>query len=355
VIPAGLAVDSAGTVFVADTGSDTVRKVTAAGVVTTIAGSPDASGAADGAGAAARFSSPSGVVVDGAGTIYVADLGNDTIRVVTPAGQVTTLAGAASQFGTADGQGAAARFANPGGIAIDGAGSLYTTDRPADTIRKVTPAGLVSTLAGAPSMVGTADGSGAAARFNFPTSAAVDANGNLYVADTNNHTIRKVTPLGLVSTFAGMAGISGTADGTGVGAQFTYPSGVVVDAAGNVYVADRGNRTIRVITPGAVVTTLAGSPQASGDDDGVGAAAGFSFPSAIAIDAGANLFVVDNTPIRKVTPAGKVTTIAGVPNVAGVLLGADIRFGQPQGLAVVGDSLVISDANAILLLRHGAQ
>ena len=216
------------------------------------------SGSADGTGAAARFASPSGVAVDSAGTVYVADGGNSTIRKITAGGVVTTLAGTAGALGSIDGTGAAARFSSPTGIAVDSAGTVYVADTGNSRIRKITAAGVVTTLAGSPGGSGSTDGTGAAARFYFPMGIAVDSAGTVYVADTGNSTIREITPAGVVTTLAGTAGATGSADGTGAAASFSSPSGVAVDSAGNLYVADRANSTIREIAPAGVVTTLAG-------------------------------------------------------------------------------------------------
>ena len=160
---------------------------------------------------------------------------------------VSTLAGLAGTFGSADNTGAAARFYYPHGVAVDAAGTVYVADASNQTIRKITPAGAVSTLAGTAGSSGSADGTGVAARFNLPSGVAVDAAGAVYVADRSNHTIRKITPAGVVSTLAGTAGSVGSADGTGAAARFRTPDGVAVDAAGAVYVADTYNHTIRVI------------------------------------------------------------------------------------------------------------
>jgi len=355
-LPTGVAVDSVDNVYVADQGNSTIRTVTAAGVVTTLAGTAGMPGSADGTGAVARFNSPAGVAVDSAGNVYVADRDNSTIRKVTTAGVVTTLAGAAGT-GSADGTGAAARFDLPNGVAVDGAGNVYVADQGNETIRKVTAAGVVTTLAGTAGMSGSVDGMGAAARFNVPSGVTVDSAGNLYVADLFNSTIRKVTAAGVVTTLAGTAGMAGSADGTGAAARFNQPIGVAVDSAGNVYVADPLNATIRKVTADGVVTTLAGTAGMVGSADGTGAAARFNLPSGVAVDSAGNVYVADtfNSTIRKVTRMGTTTTIAGIAGVAGIVLGATPRFAFPTSLAIVGDSIVVSDANAILLLRHGAQ
>ncbi len=199
------------------------------------------------------------MAVDSAGNVYVADNYNHTIRKVTPDGVVTTLAGALGQAGTVDGTGCGARFSYPRGVAVDRAGNVYVADSYNHTIRKVTPAAVVTTLAGAARQPGAVDGAGAAARFNNPINLAVDGVGNVYVADNWNHTIRKVTPAGVVTTLAGAAGQPGAADGTGAAARFRSPNGVGVDGSGNVYVADRGNSAIRKITLAGDVTTVIGT------------------------------------------------------------------------------------------------
>ena len=230
------------------TATDTIRKVTPGGVVTTLAGLAGSSGSADGMGSAARFSGPCGVAVDSAGNVYVADEGNNTIRKVTPGGVVTTLAGLAGSSGSADGTGSAARFNMPYGVAVDSAGNVYVADSYNDTIRKVTAGGVVTTLAGLAGSSGSADGTGSAAQFDLPMGVAVDSAGNVYVGDCENSTIRKVTAGGVVTTLAGQPGSSGNNDGVGSAARFYGPRGVAVDSAGKVYVADLWNNTIRIGT-----------------------------------------------------------------------------------------------------------
>jgi sugar lactone lactonase YvrE len=309
-------------------------------VVTTLAGS-GTQGDADGTGAAARFRSPSGVAIDGAGNLYVADRYSHRIRKVTPAGEVTTLAG--STEGYADGAGAAAQFRSPSGIAIDAAGNLYITDRRNQRIRKVTPAGEVSTVAG--STPGRADGTGEAAQFEAPFGIAIDAAGNLFVTDDGNQLtlIRKVTQTGVVTTVAGST--SGYADGVGVAAQFAGPSGIAVDSSGNLFVADIYNHRIRKVTQTGLVTTVAGSTE--GYADGLGASARFFNPIGIAVDAAGNLFVADhrNGRIRKVTQTGVVTTLAGSTDGYADGLGAAAQFAGLRGIAVDSSgNLFLADA-----------
>src|SRR6266550_4636243 len=279
----------------------------------TFAGLPP--GTADGTGSAARFNSPSGVAVDSAGNTYVADTVNSTIRKITPAGVVTTFAGMAGSTGSANGTGNAARFNGPVAVAIDSVGNIFVADTNNHTIRKITPARVVSTFAGSAGNDGSANGTGSTARFGFPSALAVDSANNIYVADTGNSTIRKITPARLVSTFAGLAGNTGSANGTGSAARFNFPSGVAVDRAGtgNIYVGDTNNFTIRQITPAGVVTTLAGSPGVRGGANGTGSAATFYLPLGMAVDSAGNIYVADADvcTIRKIAPGGVVSTFAG--------------------------------------------
>ena len=216
-------------------GNNTIRKITPAGVVSTLAGA-DRPGAPTGTGSAARFNVPSGVAVDAAGNVYVADTNNSTIRRVTPAGVVTTLAGNASVRGNADGTGGAASFIGPRALTVDANGTVYVADTGNNLIRQVTPAGVVTTLAGGVGLFGFVDGIGSAARFNSPQSIAVDRLFNLYVADTNNHAIRMIAPGGVVTTVGGR-GFSGLSDG-GRGDSMFSPTGIAVDAARVLYVGD---------------------------------------------------------------------------------------------------------------------
>ncbi len=310
-----------------------------AGIVTTIAGSAGVIGGTDGTGAAARFNLPAGITVDTNGNLYVADQSNHTIRKITPAGVVTTLAGSAGMTGRTDGAGAGARFNGPTGITIDVNGNLYVADQFNYAIRKITPAGMVTTLAGSNAgILGSTDGTGSMAQFNYPTGITVDASGNLYVADKFNHAIRKITPAGVVSTLAGSAGTPGSTDGTGSAAQFNLPTDITADANGNLYVADSINHTIRKITPAGVVTTLAGSAGIFGSNDGTGSAARFNSPRGIAVDANANLYVAEfsNHTIRKITSAGVVTTLAGSASVIGSTdgTGTAARFYNPARITV---------------------
>ncbi|MBI2948176.1 MAG: SBBP repeat-containing protein [Verrucomicrobia bacterium] len=347
--PTGVAVDAAGNVFVADYSRNLIRKMTTAAVVTTFAGRAGGFGAVDGAGNAARLNYPSGTAVDGSTNVYVTDLANHTIRKITPAGVVTTLAGMAGREGSANGTGSAAQFNTPTGVAVDTNGNVYVADTYNHTIRMITPAGSVTTLAGSSGLSGANNGTGSAAQFYLPMSVAVDTSGNVYVADTWNHTIRKITPAGTVTTFAGTAGRAGNADGTGTAATFYFPQGIAADRVGNLYVADNGNHTIRKIMPTGAVTTLAGLAGSSDRADGTGRAARFYAPFGIAVDSSGHVYVGDsgNQTIRKITPAGLVTTLAGTPGLSGTAngSGATARFNCPEGLAVLQDGTVyLADA-----------
>jgi len=317
--PYGVATDSADNVYVADFGNHTIRKVTPDGEVSTLAGKAGLIGSADGTGEAARFSNPVDVATDSAGNVYVADFGNHTIRKITHEGVVSTLAGTAGVTGSRDGMGGVVRFNNPIGIATDSAGNVYVTDSSNSTIRKITSGGEVSTLVGTAGVFGSADGTGAAARFNTPYGVATDSLGNIYVADRNSHTIRKITPAGVVSTLAGVPTVPGSSDGIGGVARFNYPYGIATDRAGNVYVADRNNHIVRKITPAGVVSTLAGTARDSGSTDGIGAAASFDYPYGVAADRAGSVYVADrnNHTIRKITPEGVVCTLAGTVGLIG--------------------------------------
>lgn len=293
--------------------------------VTALAGSFNRPGSADGTGVAASFYGPADLAVDGTGNVFVADSGNNSIRKITSAGVVTTLAGGGSA-GSANGTGAAASFNLPYGVAVDASGTVYVADTYNNLIRKVTPAGVVTTLAGSGN-AGSANGTGTAASFNFPFGVAVDTSGNVYVAENKGNLIRKITSSGVVTTLAG-SGSAGSANGTGTAASFSAPQGVAVDAAGNVYVTDGNNNLIRKITSAGVVTTLAGSG-GRGSADGTGTAASFDDPWTIAVSASGNVFVLDfgTAMIREITSAGVVTTL---PKSSKVVYGV----GTTNGLAI---------------------
>ncbi len=347
--PRDVAADKTGNLMVVDNESQTVSRIAAKGGLTVLAGSASRHGSAEGKGATARFSRPCGIAVDRQKNLIVADNFNHTLRKVTPDGVVTTLAGRAWSMGATNGPGDAARFFWPSGTAADGAGNLYVADAGNHTVRMVSPEGAVTTLAGSAGTAGSADGTGAKALFYGPSDVAPDGAGNLVVADRGNHTLRKVTPAGAVTTLAGSAGKAGRADGVGGAARFNSPSGVAVDDAGNIYVADTGNHLIRKVMPGGEVTTLAGCAGIKGGTDGRGVLARFNGPSDVAVDHAGNVFVADrdNHTVRKVTPDGVVTTLGGSPNLmtAEDGLGCAARFAQPSGVALDREGLLyVADA-----------
>ena len=331
----GIAVDSVGNVYVTDMDNHTIRKITQSGVVTTLAGSPGVSGSADGTGSAARFNCPVGLAIDALGNLYVGDTNNCTIRKVTPAGVVTTLAGSPGVSGSADGSGSSARFAGcPSkdfprmGIAVDNSGNVYVADTNNQTIRKISSTGVVSTLAGSIGVAGNVDGSGSSARFNNPSGLAVDSSGNVYVADLYNHTIRKISTSGSVTTLAGSS--QGSKDALGRSAQFYDPLGLAIDGNGNILVAEYGNEMIRYLTNTGVATSLAGSPSTRGSTDGVGSVARLFSPYAIAADSYGNIYIgdSDNFTVRKGVPT--LTTAAPViftqPKTQNVTVGSNVAL-----------------------------
>jgi trimeric autotransporter adhesin len=316
--PFNIAVDSAANAYIADSGNHRIRKVTPAGVITTVAGN-GAFGYSSYGGQAisAQVFMPGSVAMDSADNLYIADTGNSRIRKVTPAGVITTVAGNGEKgFSGDDGQAASAQLSDPNGVAVDSAGNLYIADTDNCRIRKVAPDGIITTVAGNGKEGFSGDsGQAASAQLYHPHGVAVDSAGNLYIADTNNHRIRKVTPDGVITTIAGnnAGGYSGDG-GQAASARLAEPHDVTVDSAGNLYIADTDNNCIRKVTPDGAITTVAGNGKAGfSGDGGKASSAQLFWPCGIAMDFAGNLYIADNVNnrIRKVTPDGVITTIAG--------------------------------------------
>jgi len=323
----------------------------------TLAGSAGVLGHLDGQGATTSFYTPFGITTDGT-DLFVADTGNSTIRVIViTSAVVSTLSGTAGVPGSTDGPLATARFYTPCGVVTYG-GIVYVADTGNSTIREINiAAGTVSTLAGSPTGTGSADGTGPAARFSLPYGITTDGT-NLYVADTGNSTIRKIViSTGTVSTLAGSPTVTGSADGTGAAARFYHPAGITIYGT-SLYVADTGNSTIREINPiSGTVSTLAGSPTMTGSTNGTGAGARFNQPVGIATDStGTYLYVTDtgNSTIRQVVIlSGVVGTLAGTAGFPGSGNGllTSATFYRPAGITVYSPKLFVADTlNSVIRL-----
>ncbi len=314
--------------------------------VATLAGVAGAPGSSNGAGSAAQFDTPTDITTDGQ-FLFVADRFNHTIRrIEISTGYVSTLAGLAGVSGSADGVGTAARFDNPRGITTDGV-NLYVSDS-ADTIRKIVIATTeTTTLAGTAGLTGTADGTGPAAEFDWPEGITTDGT-YLYVIDRNNHTIRRIViATAEVTTIAGTPGVPGGSDGFGVAAQFDLPEGITTDGE-SLFIADNNNHTIRKLDLSTgFVSTFAGLAGVSGSANGIGAAARFDDPRGVTTD-GIYLYIgdKDNHTIRRIDIAtAEVKTFAGSPGTSGSTdaLGTAARFDGPEGITTDGESLYVVD------------
>lgn len=297
--PVAITIDKSDNLYVADYGNNVIRKITPAGVVTTFAGYGQ-SGPVDGVDTVARFYEPTGLVVDKDGNIIVADQQNNMIRKISPNGTVTTLAGS-TDAGLIDGQGTAARFYAPTGVAINSLGNIYVTDKFNNCIRMITPAGMVSTVAG--SSGGFKDGIASEAQFNIPLALVFDSGDTLYVTEYSNNCVRKITPAGIVSTLAGsLLGKEGDKNGVGTAAEFKNPYGITIDVANNLYIADESNNVIRKITPAGVVSTFAGTGM-PGATNGNLKTTTFDAPKGVIFDSHKNMFVTEGNgqKIRKIT------------------------------------------------------
>ena len=338
--PLGVAADGAGNVYIADSDNHRIRKVDSAGVISTIAGSGETGiyrGGFSGDGGpatSARLSSPSGVALDGAGNLFIADTYNRRIRKVDSAGVISTVAGTGEfTFGGGDrgdgGPAVDAQLATPSGMALDGAGNLFIADTYDHRIRKVDSAGVISTIAGSGETGVFGDGGfsgdggpAVEAELYNPVSVALDGAGNLFIADRYNHRIRKVDSAGVISTVAGSgeAGVLGGGfsgdGGPATAARLSSPSGVALDGAGNLFIADKGNHRIRKVDAAGTISTIAGSGETGiyrggfSGDGGPATSARLSSPSGVALDGAGDLFIADtgNDLVRKLTPVGPAAT-----------------------------------------------
>lgn len=300
--PAGLVFDAQGNLFVADSRNHVIRKVAVDGTVSLLAGTVGEAGFANGNGVGVKFDTPFGLTIAGDGSLLVADTGNHVLRRVEATGVVTTYAGLAGTPGNTNGTLAEARFHSPLGLKRDAAGNVWVADSGNHTIRKITPAGMVETVAGVPDAWGAVDGSAASAKFNGPVDVAVAVDGRVFIADGFNHVIRCLGTNGAVTTVAGQAGMADWADGEGAQARFWNPAGLAFDHARNLYVADSRNHVIRKVTPDGQVTTVSGLGRAAGQTDGVNRAGRYFNPYGLAFDAAGNLVVSDsyNQTLRQV-------------------------------------------------------
>jgi streptogramin lyase len=356
-IPVAVAIDAAGRLLVVDRSSHLLRRVVLSGTppvgsVDTLAGQVGNAGARDGRGAAARLRVPMQAGWDGAGTLYVPDTGNHTIRRVTLDGEVTTLAGRAGAFGTDDGVGDAARFYSPLAVAVGPDGLVYVVDGP-NTIRRIDPATrAVTTFVGTAFEDGSVDGIGAAARLSAPQGLAFDAAGDLFVVESDGCLLRRITPQAEVTRFAGQPGVCVRIDGDGADAAFSQPRGIAIDAAGILWVTEFGGSAIRRVTPQGVVSTYAGMA-GPGSLDGPLASARFDRPSGIAVGSDGSLLVADtlNHTLRRIAN-GEVSTVVGAPSGAmGIRLGVPGGLFAPWGALAIGPRrYVVTSADAVLFV-----
>jgi uncharacterized protein (TIGR03437 family) len=352
----GLAVDVGGSLYIADSGNNRVRKVSPAGVITTVAGTGTQGYSGDGGLATnAQFSEPTGVAVDTNGNLYIADLGNSRIRKVSPTGIVTTVAGNGSA-GRAGGDGGPAINAEigfPSSVAVDANGNIYIGDPANNYIWKVSAAGIIRTIAGGGRAAGLGDGADATnSNLSLPLGVAVDSSGNLYIADWGHRRIRKVTAAGVITTVAGGGDLGLPANGgPAESTQLGYPEGVALDTAGNLYVADSVGNRVHKVSPGGMVTTVAGNGSAGySGDNGPAISARLNEPDAVAVDSSGNLYIADssNGRVRKVSAAGIISTVAGTSATGYSGDGGpatDAQLSRPRGVAVdVNGNLFIADS-----------
>ena len=330
--PTGVAVDSSGNLYISDGSNYVVRKVTPTGITTTIAGQPLVSGSIDGSGSAALFGQLNGIAIDNLGNLYVTDSTYNTVRKLSlSAGSWTTTTLVSKTAG----------LNNPNGIVVDSSGNIYVADTNNFVVRKITPSGTMTTLAGSLGKVGINDGTGSSASFGSPTGIALDLSGNLYVTDSSASTLRKVTQAGVVTTLGGYSGAPVIADGplsTQIG-EFSHLTAIASDTSGNFYISDGNNSSyIRQITAAGIISTLAGT-NSPGGTDGTGSSASFANVKGIAVDSSGNVYVVNTgtSTIRK-GYSSSVLKITSQPSI----LNATITLGftvQLQVSATGGNNL----------------
>ena len=352
--PYGVAADGAGNLYIADSGNDRIRKVDSTGTITTVAGTGEFGFSGDGGPATqAWVNSPDSVVVDGAGSLYISHRNNNRVRKVDSTGTITTIAGTGERgFGGDGGPASQAQISSPTGVAVDGAGNLYIADSGNQRIRKVDSTGTITTVAGTGEHGFGGDGGPASqAQISSPTGVAVDGAGNLYIADAGNHRVRRVDSTGTITTVAGTGehGFGGDG-GPASQAQISSPTGVAVDGAGNLYIADAGNHRVRRVDSTGTITTVAGTGEAGFGGDGAPATqAGIDRLTGVAVDGAGNLYIADwnSNRVRKVDSTGTITTIAGTGERG---FGGDggpasqAQISSPTGVAVDGaGNLYIAD------------
>ncbi len=353
--PMGVAADASGNVFVADYSNNCIRKINSAGIITTLAGTTVAGYSGDGLAATlAKLNQPSGVAVDGSGNVFIADQANERIRMINSSGIISTIAGNGIAGFTGDGGVATAgRLNMPTGVAVDGSGNIIIADQMNGRIRKVNTSGMISTIGGSSTLGYSGDGGPAtSAELYQPTGVSFDAAGNIYIADMVNNRIRKINTAGIISTNTGTGapGFSGDG-GPSIVAQIYNGYGVAADISGNIYIADLNNNRIRKVNTSGIISTLAGSGVAGFGDGGPATAAVLSGPQDMAIDAAGNVFIADrdNNRIRKVNTSGIITTVAGNGLVGFSGDGGpatNASFFNPAGVAVDGaGNLYITDCS----------
>ena len=322
--PQSMVKDAAGNLYIADAGNFRVRKINTAGIISTIAGTGTPGFSGDGGPAtAAQLLTVTGICIDGAGNLYVADLGNQRVRKISTSGIITTVAGDGTVGYFGDGGAAtSAQLNQPSDVAIDAAGNLYIADKANNRVRKVTSSGTITTYAGYASVGYSGDGGAATdAQLNSPTGVGIDGAGNLYIADQTNGRIRKVNTAGIIDTVAGN-GVFGYA-GDGVAATSTalyQPADVHADAAGNIWISDQNNDRVRKVNPAGIISTVAGNGVSGfGGDGGAATSAQVDGPAGIIVDAGGNIYFADqtNNRIRRVNTSGVITTVSGVSRYIG--------------------------------------